>query len=61
MKLAQQEKWLPIADRLILCNIFEKDIKAADAYTALDDGDVEFREMWIQDKVDEVKASRSSF
>ena len=61
VKLAQQETWLPITDQLILCNIFEKDIKAVDAYTALDDSDVEFRELWIQGKVDEVKASRSAF
>jgi hypothetical protein len=61
VKLAQKETWLPIADCLILCNIFEKDIKAADAYTALDDDDVEFREMWIQGKVDEVKALRAAF
>jgi hypothetical protein len=61
VKLAQQETWLPIADRLILCNIFEKDIKAVDAYTALDDSDVEFCEMWIQGKVDEFKAPRSAF
>ena len=28
VKLAQKESWLPMADRLILCNVFEKDIKA---------------------------------
>ena len=32
-----------------------------DVYTALDDSDVEFHEMWIQGKVDEVKAPRSAF
>lgn len=59
VKLAQKENWLPVADRLILCNVFEKDIKAADAYTALDADDVEFRQMWIQEKVEEVKALRA--
>lgn len=61
VKLAQQEMWLLIADWLILCNIFEKDIKAVDVYTALDDSDVESHEMWIQGKVDEVKAQGSAF
>ena len=61
MKLAQQEFWLPIADRLILCNIFEKYIKAADAYTALNGDDTEFCEMWIHGKVDEVKGLRATF
>ena len=48
-----------MADRLILCNVFEKDIKAADAYTALDGDDIEFHQMWIQEKVEEVKALRA--
>jgi hypothetical protein len=56
VKLAQKENWLPMADRLILCNVFEKDIKAVDAYTALNGDDIEFRQMWIQEKVEEVKA-----
>ncbi|GLB36664.1 hypothetical protein LshimejAT787_0309510 [Lyophyllum shimeji] len=58
VQLAQKEDWLLKSDRLILCNILEKDIKAADAYTALDDDDEEFRQMWIQEKVDEAKASK---
>ena len=59
VKLAQKENWLPMADRLILCNVFEKDIKAADVYTALDGDDIEFHQMWIQEKVEEVKALRA--
>ncbi|KAF8964770.1 hypothetical protein BDZ97DRAFT_1918729 [Flammula alnicola] len=60
VKLAQKEDWLPMADRLILCNVLEKDIKAADAYTALDADDVEFRQMWIQEKVEEVRVLRAA-
>ncbi|KAN0138594.1 hypothetical protein V8E53_003582 [Lactarius tabidus] len=37
------------------------DIKAADAFTAPDDIDVEFCEMRIQGNMDEVKAPRSAF
>ena len=61
VKLAQQEFWLPIADCLILCNIFKEDIKAADAYTACNGDDIEFHEMWIHGKVNEVKALRATF
>ncbi|KAF8161619.1 hypothetical protein B0H34DRAFT_806797 [Crassisporium funariophilum] len=47
VKLAQKEDWLVIHDCLVLCNIFKKDIKAADAYLALDPEDTKFREMWM--------------
>ncbi|KAG6834298.1 hypothetical protein H0H93_010624, partial [Arthromyces matolae] len=53
LQLAQKEKWLSARDRLTLCKIIEKDIKAADAYLALDLDDAEFRELWIQEKVEE--------
>lgn len=59
VKLAQKESWLPMADHLILCNVFKKDIKAADAYTALDAEDVKFHQMWIQEKVEEAKVLRA--
>ena len=55
VKLAQKEDWLVIDDRLILCNIFERDIKAADAYLALDPEDIDFRQMWMQHKVEDIK------
>lgn len=60
MKLAQKENWLEMDDRLILCNVLERDIKAADAYLALDTDDVEFRQMWMDRKVAEVKALGAS-
>lgn len=53
VKLAQKETWLPVEHRLVLCNIFEKDINAADAYLALDIGEMEFCQLWMQRKVNE--------
>lgn len=55
MRLAQQETWLSNVDRLIFCTVLEKDINAVDAYSALDMDDTEFRQMWIQQKVDGAK------
>jgi hypothetical protein len=60
VKLAQKENWLLKEDRLILCKVLERDIKAADAYLALDPDDAEFREMWMEDKVQEVKVLKAS-
>lgn len=56
VKQAQTEGWLPMADRLILANLFEKNINAADAYDALDKDDEEFRQMWLKGKISEVRA-----
>jgi hypothetical protein len=61
VKLAQMEARLPKTDRLVLTNLVEKDIKAADAYITLieEDDDEEFRQMWVQQKIDEVLELRA--
>lgn len=51
IKLAQKEDWLSIPDRLIFCNILEKDVAVIDAYAGLDRDNEEFCRMWIQQKV----------
>ncbi|KDR71951.1 hypothetical protein GALMADRAFT_213445 [Galerina marginata CBS 339.88] len=60
VKHAQKEYWLDKKDRLILCKVLESNIKAADAYLALDPDDIEFCELWMEDKVREVKALTAS-
>ncbi|KAG6847824.1 hypothetical protein H0H93_005684 [Arthromyces matolae] len=49
---AQAESWLLPPQRLRLFKILEGDIKAADAYLALNEDDQEFRELWIMDKIE---------
>ncbi|KAF9524882.1 hypothetical protein CPB83DRAFT_909648 [Crepidotus variabilis] len=60
VKAAQGEKWLPAGDRLVLCNIFKQNIKAVDAYEALEPDNTEFCKIWIQDKIDERKKVNSA-
>jgi hypothetical protein len=60
MKLAQQEDWLPKSDQLTFCIVLERDINAVDAYLVLDLEDQKFRQMWIQDKIDEYRSKRNS-
>jgi hypothetical protein len=55
IELAQEEEWLPIADRLILVNIVESNVASADAYVALNHKNQEFLQMWIRSKVDSFK------
>ncbi|CAA7262417.1 unnamed protein product [Cyclocybe aegerita] len=52
---AQKESWLPPVDRLVFCNVLERDISVIDTYLALNKKDVEFSHLWIQDKVDQAK------
>jgi hypothetical protein len=60
VKLAQAEDWLPACERLLFCNVIENNIKAADAYLALNPDDTEFRRLWIQKKVDDAKKAEES-
>ena len=60
VKLAQAEDWLPACERLLFCNVVENNIKAADAYLALNPEDTEFRRLWIQKKVDDAKKAQES-
>jgi hypothetical protein len=55
IKLARREVWLSMPDRLVFCNILEKDVAVIDAYAGLDRGNEEFCQMWIQQKVDNAK------
>ncbi|KIJ90288.1 hypothetical protein K443DRAFT_15360 [Laccaria amethystina LaAM-08-1] len=55
VELAQEVEWLLMSDRLILVNIVETNVAAADAYIALNRKNEEFRQMWIQHKVDKAK------
>lgn len=52
VKQAQKEDWLSMPDRLIFCNILEKDVAVIDAYAGLDRDNEDFCRMWIQHKVD---------
>ncbi len=42
-------------ERLIFCNILEKDVAVIDAYAGLDRDNEDFCRMWIQQKVDSAK------
>lgn len=53
LRLAQEEVWLSLRERLVFVKVLEKDINAVDSYIALDHTNVEFCHMWIQDKVDD--------
>ncbi|KDR70345.1 hypothetical protein GALMADRAFT_144655 [Galerina marginata CBS 339.88] len=61
VKLAQEEDWLPARERLLFCNVVENNIKAADAYLALNPDDIEFRRLWIQKKVDDSKKAEENW
>lgn len=52
---AQKETWLELGDRMVLFSILEQDIRAVDAYLAVEGGEKEFREMYINKKVAEAK------
>ena len=58
---AQQEAWLSKQDRLLFCSVLEKDINAVDVYSSLEEDDMEFRQMWINEKVEEEKEKRRIF
>ena len=55
---AQKESWLLPVDRLVFCNVLEQDINIVNTYLALDKGDLEFRHMWIEEKVNWMKEAR---
>ena len=56
----QEDDWLDLDDCLILCNIVERDIKAADAYIALNPDNIPFRQRWIRSKIHEAKMAAIS-
>jgi hypothetical protein len=57
----QKEEWLPLDDRLLLYDILEEDSKAVDAYTMIDPNDQEFREEWINRKLNKAKGLGGSW
>jgi len=57
---AQKEDWLTTEDQFCLCKVLEVNIKAVDAYSALDPMNQVFQKMWIRDTVAGFKTARAA-